>query len=69
MRPSENLHFCEQVSEDLRVDAVAAAAPREGCGRNLEPGVKDAAQARELAALCPTGGSIVLVPVMQTDSM
>jgi len=32
-------------------------------------GVKDAAQARELAALCPTGGSIELVPVMQTDSM
>jgi hypothetical protein len=32
-------------------------------------GVKDEAQARELAALCPTGGSIELVPVMQTGSM
>ncbi|HEX4443087.1 MAG TPA: YciI family protein [Galbitalea sp.] len=32
-------------------------------------GVKDAAQARELAALCPTGGWIDLYPVMQTGSM
>jgi hypothetical protein len=32
-------------------------------------GVKDAAQARDLAALCPTGGWIDLYPVMQTGSM
>jgi hypothetical protein len=32
-------------------------------------GVKDAAQARELAALCPTGGTIELYPVMNTGSM
>ena len=32
-------------------------------------GVKDAAQARELAALCPTSGWIDLYPVMQTGSM
>jgi hypothetical protein len=32
-------------------------------------GVKDAAQARELAALCPTGGSIELYPVMDTGAM
>jgi hypothetical protein len=32
-------------------------------------GVKDAAQARELAALCPTGGSIELYPVMETGAM
>ena len=32
-------------------------------------GVKDEAQARELAALCPTGGWIDLYPVMQTGSM
>lgn len=30
---------------------------------------KDAAQARELAALCPTSGYIDLYPVMQTNSM
>ena len=30
-------------------------------------GVKDAAQARELAALCPTGGWIELWPVMDTS--
>jgi hypothetical protein len=29
-------------------------------------GVKDAAQARELAALCPTGGTIELWPVLKT---
>jgi hypothetical protein len=32
-------------------------------------GVKDAAQARELAALCPTSGWIDLYPVMQTGAM
>jgi hypothetical protein len=32
-------------------------------------GVKDAAQARELAALCPTGGWIELYPVMDTGAM
>jgi hypothetical protein len=32
-------------------------------------GVKDAAQARELAALVPTTGHIELVPVMDTGSM
>jgi hypothetical protein len=32
-------------------------------------GVKDAAQARELAALCPTSGTIDLYPVMDTGSM
>jgi hypothetical protein len=32
-------------------------------------GVKDAAQARELAALCPTGGTVELWPVMNTDAM
>jgi hypothetical protein len=32
-------------------------------------GVKDAAQARELAALCPTGGWIDLYPVMDTGAM
>jgi hypothetical protein len=32
-------------------------------------GVKDAAQARELAALCPTSGTIDLYPVMATGSM
>jgi hypothetical protein len=32
-------------------------------------GVKDAAEARELAALCPTSGWIDLYPVMQTGSM
>lgn len=32
-------------------------------------GAKDAAQARELAALCPTGGWIELYPVMDTGSM
>ncbi len=32
-------------------------------------GVRDAAQARELAALCPTGGTIELYPVMHTGSM
>jgi hypothetical protein len=32
-------------------------------------GVKDAAQARELAALCPTGGHIELYPVMDTGAM
>jgi hypothetical protein len=32
-------------------------------------GVKDAAQARELAALCPTSGWIDLYPVMDTGSM
>jgi hypothetical protein len=32
-------------------------------------GVKDAAQARELAALCPTSGWIELYPVMDTGSM
>jgi hypothetical protein len=32
-------------------------------------GVKDAAQARELAALCPTSGYIDLYPVMDTGSM
>lgn len=32
-------------------------------------GVKDAAQARELAALCPTGGTIELYPVMATGAM
>lgn len=32
-------------------------------------GVKDAAQARELAALCPTDGWIELYPVMSTGSM
>lgn len=32
-------------------------------------GVKDAAQARELAALCPTLGWIDLYPVMETGSM
>ncbi|HEX4057555.1 MAG TPA: YciI family protein [Galbitalea sp.] len=32
-------------------------------------GVKDAAQARELAALCPTGGWIELYPVMNTGAM
>jgi hypothetical protein len=30
-------------------------------------GAKDAAQARELAALCPTAGSIDLYPVMDTS--
>jgi hypothetical protein len=30
-------------------------------------GAKDAAQARELAALCPTSGSIELYPVMDTS--
>jgi hypothetical protein len=29
-------------------------------------GVRDAAQARELAALCPTGGWVELTPVMAT---
>jgi hypothetical protein len=32
-------------------------------------GVKDAAQARELAALCPTSGWIDLYPVMDTGAM
>ena len=32
-------------------------------------GVKDAAQARQLAALCPTGGWIELYPVMDTGAM
>ena len=32
-------------------------------------GVKDATQARELAALCPTSGWIDLYPVMHTGSM
>jgi hypothetical protein len=32
-------------------------------------GVKDAAQARELAALCPTGGWVELYPVMETGAM
>ena len=32
-------------------------------------GVKDAAQARELAALCPTSGWLELYPVMDTGSM
>jgi hypothetical protein len=32
-------------------------------------GVRDAAQARELAALCPTGGWIELYPVMNTGAM
>ena len=32
-------------------------------------GVRDAAQARELAALCPTGGSVELWPVMNTGAM
>jgi hypothetical protein len=32
-------------------------------------GVKDAAQARDLAALCPTGGYIDLYPVMDTGAM
>ena len=32
-------------------------------------GVKDAAQARELAAVCPTGGWIELYPVMDTGAM
>jgi hypothetical protein len=32
-------------------------------------GVKDAAQARELAALCPTGGHLELYPVMDTGAM
>jgi hypothetical protein len=32
-------------------------------------GAKDAAQARELAALCPTGGWVELYPVMNTDGM
>ena len=32
-------------------------------------GVRDAAQARELASLCPTGGSIELYPVMDTGAM
>jgi hypothetical protein len=32
-------------------------------------GVKDAAQARDLAALCPTAGYIDLYPVMDTGAM
>lgn len=32
-------------------------------------GVKDAAQARELAALCPSAGWIELYPVLNTGSM
>jgi hypothetical protein len=32
-------------------------------------GVKDEAQARELAALCPTSGWIDLYPVMATGNM
>jgi hypothetical protein len=32
-------------------------------------GVKDAAQARELAALCPSGGHLDLYPVMDTGAM
>ena len=32
-------------------------------------GVRDAAQARELAALVPTGGWVELFPVMDTNSM
>ncbi len=32
-------------------------------------GVRDAAQARELAALCPTSGTIDLYPVMDTGGM
>jgi len=32
-------------------------------------GVKDAAQARELAAMVPTSGHIELYPVMDTGSM
>jgi hypothetical protein len=32
-------------------------------------GVRDAAQARELAALVPTGGWVDLVPVMDTTGM
>jgi hypothetical protein len=32
-------------------------------------GVRDAAQARELAALCPSGGSLELWPVMDTGAM
>jgi hypothetical protein len=32
-------------------------------------GVRDAAQARELAALVPTGGWVELVPVMDTNAM
>ncbi|MCU1478711.1 MAG: hypothetical protein JWQ64_3404 [Subtercola sp.] len=32
-------------------------------------GVKDVAQARELAAVCPTGGWIELYPVMETGAM
>jgi hypothetical protein len=32
-------------------------------------GVKDAAQARELAALCPSGGTLELWPVMDTGAM
>jgi len=32
-------------------------------------GVKDVAQARELAALCPTEGWVELYPVMDTGSM
>jgi len=31
-------------------------------------GVRDVAQARELAALCPTGGSVELWPVMDTGA-
>jgi hypothetical protein len=32
-------------------------------------GVRDAAQARELAALCPSGGTLELWPVMDTGAM
>jgi hypothetical protein len=32
-------------------------------------GVKDAAQARELAAVCPTGGFVELYPVLATGAM
>jgi hypothetical protein len=32
-------------------------------------GVRDAAQARELAALCPSGGRLELWPVMDTGAM
>jgi hypothetical protein len=32
-------------------------------------GVKDAAQAQQLAALCPTGGWVDVYPVMQTGAM
>ena len=32
-------------------------------------GVRDAAQARELAALVPTGGWVELFPVMDTNAM